>query len=126
MPSLKTKISSLGGIYKRYSPFLEKLEIINIGDFLFHIPFRYDDFSLISKIGQVQPGEVVTIRGNVNDVKNQYTRRGFSLQKAKIRDETGLIDITWFNQPYIVKTIIKGDFISLSGKVEMKSNRIVM
>lgn len=126
MLSLDTKVYSLGGIYKRYANALEKLGIITLGDFLYHIPFRYDDFSLISKIGQIQPGEIVTIRGNVIDIKNQYTRRGFTIQKAKIKDDTGSLDVVWFNQPYIPKSISQGELISLSGKVEMKVNKFVI
>ncbi len=124
MPSLQTNIRSLGGIYKRYANALEKLEIINFGDFLFHIPFRYEDYSLISKIDKIQPGETVTIRGEVLEIKNQYTRRRFTLQKAKVRDETGIMDIVWFNQPYIPKSISAGDKISLSGKVENKNGKL--
>ena len=62
---LKTKITSGGGIYKKYATRLEKLGITSFEDFLYHIPFRYEDYSLISKIGNVQEGEVVTVRGKV-------------------------------------------------------------
>ncbi len=124
MSGLQTNIRSLGGVYKRYSTLLEKLGIIKLEDFLYHIPFRYDDYSLISKISDIQAGEIVTIRGEVIDIKNQYTRRGFTLQKAKIKDETGTINATWFNQPYIPKSISEGDKISLSGKVDFNAGKL--
>lgn len=123
MASLNSNIRSLGGIYKRYATFLENLEIFTLEDFLYHIPFRYDDYTIISKINQVQNGEIVTVRGNVVEIKNQYTRSRFTLQKAKIKDDTGEIDAVWFNQPYLTKNIKVGDFISLSGKVEFKINK---
>lgn len=115
--NLQTPIKDAGGIYKRYASRLEKLGITKFQDFLYHIPFRYDDFSLISKIGQVQPGEKITIQGTIIEIKNEYTRRSKVLQKAKVSDETGEIDIIWFNQPYIAKTIHQGDKISLSGRI---------
>lgn len=124
MSGLQTNIRSLGGVYKRYSTLLEKLGIIKLEDFLYHIPFRYDDYSLISKISDIQAGEIVTIRGEVIEIKNQYTRRGFTLQKAKIKDETGTINATWFNQPYIPKSISEGDKISLSGKVDFNAGKL--
>ena len=126
MPSLNSPIRSLGGIYKRYATSLEKLGIINLEDFLYHIPFRYEDYSLISSISQVQPGETVTVRGEVLEIKNQYTRSRFTLQKAKVKDLTGQIDIVWFNQPYIPKSISIGDKISLSGKIEEKVGKLQM
>jgi ATP-dependent DNA helicase RecG len=124
MVSLKSNIRNLGGIYKRYAAPLEKLGIISFGDFLYHIPFRYDDFTLISTISQIQPGEVVTIRGEVEDFKNQYTRGRFTIQRAKVRDETGTIEVVWFNQPYLTKNISTGDKISLSGKVDIKVGKL--
>ncbi len=133
MVSLKTNVRSMGGIYKRYAASLEKLGITKLEDFLYHIPFRYEDYSLISSISQAQPGETVTVRGEVLEIKNQYTRShftqhkigaGFTLQKAKVKDPTGQIDIVWFNQPYIPKSISIGDKISLSGKVEEKTGKL--
>ncbi|KKQ75209.1 MAG: ATP-dependent DNA helicase RecG [Candidatus Woesebacteria bacterium GW2011_GWB1_38_5b] len=124
MAYLSDKIGSQGGIYKRYSRFLEKLEIITFEDFLYHIPARYQDFSIVSKIASIQEGETVTVKGVVKSIKNEYTRRGFIIQKAKVEDETGIINVIWFNQPYIPKSIREGEEISLSGKAEKRENTL--
>lgn len=115
--NLQTPITQISRVYKMYARRLGKLGIAKLEDFLYHVPFRYDDFRLVSKISEVQPGEIVTIQGEVSEIKNQYARR-FTIQKAKIDDGSGILEITWFNQPYIVKGINKGDKISLSGKVK--------
>lgn len=124
MASLKTNVRSLGGIYKRYGAPLEKLGINNLEDFLYHIPNRYDDYTLISKISDVQPGEIVTIRGKVIEIKNQYTRGRFTIQRAKVKDDSGEIDVVWFNQPYLIKNINPDDNISISGKVDFKAGKL--
>lgn len=116
--NLKAKVSSAGGIYKKYSARLEKLGINTFEDFLFHIPFRYEDYSLKSEISQIQGGEIITIEGKVDDIRNIFTRGYRKIQRAIVSDETGKINVVWFNQPYLAKTISKGDRISLSGKVE--------
>lgn len=115
---LQTPIVKAGRWYQRNARGLEKLGIYRLSDLLFHIPFRYEDFSLISKIGQVQPGEIVTIEGTATEIKNNYARNGLKIQKATIADGTGTIDVTWFNQPYLTRVIKKGDTVSLSGKVD--------
>ena len=114
---LSTKVSEISRIYKIYSSRLERLGIRTLEDFLYHIPFRYDDYTLVSKISDLQEGETVTVQGKIIEIKNQYARR-FTIQKAKVNDGSGVLEITWFNQPYIVKTINEGDSISLSGKVK--------
>ena len=122
---LQTPVVNQGQrVYKMYARRLEKLGIVKLEDFLFHIPFRYDDYSLVSKIGQVQAGETVTIKGTVKDIHNQYTRRWKALQHATIEDSTGSIDVLWFNQPYLANAIKKGDLISLSGKIGLNKNKL--
>jgi len=109
-----------------YAGRLEKLGIQKIGDFLYHAPFRYEDYSLVSKISKIQPGEVVTIRGVVEEIKNEYTRSAKKIQKAKVKDDSGTINIIWFNQPFLTKAIHRDDEISLSGKVEKNLNQLVL
>ena len=106
---------------KMYAGRLEKLGIFTFEDFLLHLPTRYEDFSLVSKIGELQAGETVTIKGKVREIKNQYLRGGRikTIQKAIIADETGSIELIWFNQPFLIKTLSVGSDVSVSGKVEI-------
>ncbi len=123
---LDMAIKDAPGIYKRYKSRLEKLGITKFLDFLYHIPSRYEDYSLIAKISSLQVGERVTIQGYVSEIKNTYTRRFMTIQKAIVSDETGKIDVTWFNQPYLVKTIQPGQTISLAGVVQQFQKRPIM
>lgn len=109
-----------------YARRLEKLNIKTLEDFLYHIPFRYDDFSLISKINRVQPGEVVTIQGTVSEISNEFTKNFKRLQKAEIADDTGTIEVVWFNQSYLTRVIHKGALISLSGKIDWFLKKLVI
>lgn len=124
--NLQTPVKTAGRIYKLYASRLEKLGIKTFADFLFHIPFRYEDYSLISKIGQVQPGETATIRGIVTDIKQEFTKNFKKLQKAVITDDSGSIEAVWFNQPYLIKIIHIQDKIALSGKIGWFLRKLVM
>jgi len=124
--NLQAPITTAGRIYKLFARRLEKLEIKTFEDFLYHIPFRYDDYSLISKINKVQPGEVVTIQGIVSEIKNEFTKNFKRLQKAEIADGSGSIEVVWFNQPYLTKVIHQNDKIALSGKIDWFLRKIVM
>jgi len=124
--NLQTPIKDAGRIYKTYATRLEKLGILKLEDFLYHVPSRYNDFSLISKIDQVQPGEVITVIGQVLEMKNEFTRHFKKIQRAVIADETGSIEVVWFNQPYLTQYIHTNDTIALSGRIETFGKKLVM
>lgn len=123
---LKTPISQIFLVGPTYASRLTKLGIQTVEDLIYHFPFRYDDFSLISKISRLQAGETVTIQGKVISIKNVFTKNGKKIQQAKIADDTDSIDVIWFNQIFIVKTIKVGDTLSLSGKVDFFSHQLVL
>ncbi|KKS74091.1 MAG: ATP-dependent DNA helicase RecG [Candidatus Gottesmanbacteria bacterium GW2011_GWC2_42_8] len=101
-----------------YQKLLEKLSIRTIGELLYHAPFRYDNYSLVSKIAGIQVGETVSVEGKITDFKNIFTRSGKKLQKAKLADETGEISLIWFNQTYLASIMHPGTEISVAGQVK--------
>jgi len=105
---------------KMYAGRLEKLGIYTFYDFLFHLPNRYEDYSGVSKIAEIQPGETVTIQGKIIEIKTNYMRgaRIKTMQKALVTDGTGTIELTWFNQPFLTRTILPNSTISASGRTD--------
>lgn len=112
---LSTPITALGRLFAMQRKKLEKLGVFTVGDLLYHIPSRYEDLRIISKIGQVQAGETVTIQGKVLEIKNEYRTRSMVIQKGVIEDETGRIEVRWFNQPYLTRNIPQGVMLAVSG-----------
>lgn len=119
----KTLLENLPGVGNYYSSRLKKLDLVTIEDLIYHFPFRYDDFSQIEKIRDINPNEKITIQGVVWQIKNVRTRTGKFLTNAQVADESGLLDVIWFNQPYLTKSIKSGTAISLSGKVDTSNPR---
>jgi ATP-dependent DNA helicase RecG len=105
---------------------LVNLDILTVRDLLYHVPFRYDDFSLVSPIARVQPGETVTVTGTIQTIKNFFTKTGKKIQEAKVADASGMLTVIWFNQMYLLKILHPGDRIHLSGKIDWFGNKIVM
>lgn len=122
----QTPIDQLPGIGKYYAYKLKRLEVKTLEDLIYHFPFRYDDFSQIREIREVTPGEKLSIQGVVWQIKNIRTRFGKFLTRATVADQSGVIEVIWFNQPYLTKTLKAGTPISLSGKVEVEGRRLKM
>ncbi|MBI3577594.1 ATP-dependent DNA helicase RecG [Candidatus Gottesmanbacteria bacterium] len=105
---------------------LDTLGIRSVEDLLYYVPFRYDDFSLVSPIARVQPGETVTIAGTIQSIVNLLTKTGKRMQQAVVADDTGKLTVTWFNQPFLLRVLPKGTAVRLAGQVTWFGNKIVM
>jgi len=127
MYKLSDSISEIRGIGPRYLKYFEKLGIKTIKDLLWYFPFRYEDFSKIKKINELQPGEKASIKGVVKKIglRRSLRKRMFIIE-ALIEDETGEIAAIWFNQPYLKKNIPVGALISLSGKIASKGKKLTI
>jgi len=117
MIDLNKPVGVLPKIGPRYQYLLKKLEIHTLNDLIHHLPFRYEDFSIVKKIKDIQEGEVVTIEAVLDNIDNIYTKYGKKLTKAKVGDETGYLDVIWFNQHYIKTVMEPGENYNFSGKV---------
>ena len=124
--TLETPIRFTPGVGPVMASRLERLSIFTVEQLLYHIPFRYDDFSLVSDIARVQPGETVTIKATVDSFHAFFTKTGKKIQEARVSDATGKLTVVWFNQPYLRSVILPGATIRLSGNIGFFGNKLVM
>jgi len=122
--NLSTPIGEIPRVGPQYQKRLKKLGIKTVRDILFHFPHRYEDFSNVIPISEIRRDEVVSIQGKILDIKNIRTfRKRIVLTQALVRDNTGTVQVIWFNQPYLINTFKKGDVLFLAGKMNQKSGR---
>lgn len=101
--------------------FLQKLGITHVRDFLYTFPRRYDDFSNITAIKDLKVGQKMTVRGKVKSVKNSwgfYGRRRMLRIFVDIKDETGVLNVTWYNLQFLAKQLWNGREILVAGTIE--------
>ncbi len=117
------KIEELPSIGPKTLDKLQKLDIFDTNDLVHHYPSRYIDFSHQTPISQAPLKQSVTVKGEVLNFKNIYTRFGKNIQKATISDNTGYLDLIWFNQPYISKSIQIGQTYAFAGSIDLYQNK---
>ena len=127
MINLSSKISDLSRVGKVGAKLLKKLGLENIQDLLFYLPFRYDDFSLISKVADLKIGQTANIRGEIQLIQNKRSfKRKINITEALISDKTDSLKVIWFNQPFLTKNLKPGDLISLAGRVSESQGQLTM
>jgi len=125
--ALQAPLTTLPGVGSKTAKTLEKLDLRTLGDLLWHLPRRYDDYSQLKTISRLWYGEEVTVIGTVEEINVRSVRGGrMKLVEATIADGTGALRITWFNQPWIAKRLTPGKAVVLSGKVDQYLGRLTM
>lgn len=104
---------------------LQKLDIKTVNDLINHFPFRHEDYSQITPIQLTQPEEKVTLIGQITKISSNYTRssKQKSIQKAILEDDTGKINLIWFNQPYLKENLPPPILVSVSGEIKKRGNQ---
>ena len=120
---LDTRVTYLKGVGEYRANLLRKLNIITAGDLLYHIPHRYEDASTVAPISSLEPGMQGTVIGRVISKGVLPTRKGLRIFQAVLRDQSGLIEVSWPGQPYLDRTINKDDVLLVSGLVRFFHGR---
>jgi len=115
---LDSPVETIPRVSAIYAKRLNRLGIKTVRDLIYHFPLRYDDLSKIAKIGDAQANEIVTVRGQIINIHAFRTpRKRMFLIEALIKDNSGTIRAIWFNQPFLLRALKKGEWVSLAGKV---------
>ncbi len=104
--------------------------VARVRDLLFRVPRRYDDLREMRRIGDlasIPDGELVSARVRVADLRVEPSfRRRIQRTIARLEDETGSLDATWFGRRYIERRLKVDDTIVVSGKLRRFGYRMTL
>lgn len=114
----KIPIRFTKGVGPKRTDVLQHLRIETVEDALWTIPWRYEDRSVITPIGKLVPGMIASICGRVGKCATKRTRnRRLSLVEVGVEDQTGRMQVVFFNQPYVADLLPIGTQVMMSGRV---------
>ena len=108
-----------------------QLDFYTVRDLLFHLPRRYDDLREMRKLGDLVLGggrrRSCRPRRRVGDVRVEPGFRGRTQRTiARLEDDTGSIDATWFGRRFIERRLPVGAEVVVSGKVKHFGRRLTL
>ena len=119
MADLGTDVRYIKGVGEQKARALEKLGIRTLQDLISYFPRAYDDRRGIVKIKDLQDGESACVEAMVAATPTlSRIRKGLELVKLRAVDESGTLDITFFNQAYRKTSLIPGETYTFYGKAE--------
>lgn len=123
--NFSTKIEEIPGIGTVYGKRLKGLGIKTLADLIYYFPREYKDFTKISKIKDVKINEKACVQGKVISLEQNKTWvKKMTITSALIQDDTGAIEVVWFNQPYLNKVLKIGDEVIVAGKLAIQNRSI--
>ncbi|MFZ2494490.1 MAG: ATP-dependent DNA helicase RecG [Candidatus Saccharimonadales bacterium] len=122
MVRLTTSLHEIKGVGDKTWQQLQAAGLMTVGDLIEFLPRAYEDYTQITKIADLHPGNVV-IRGKITNIASRFVRRGLHVTTAVLSDDSGKVPITWFNQPYRAKHIAGGGEWLLSGEFAFSQRR---
>lgn len=112
-------ISSFQGIGPKRAQLFEKLGAPSAGALLRFFPRAYEDWTVVTPLAQAVPGEIVCLRATVSrPVKEHYVRKGMVLYKTQAFDGMLRLELTFFNNRFVMDSLRPGKEYLFYGRVE--------
>lgn len=113
----KTPVTNLNGIGEKRAALFARLGIKSVGDLINFYPRTYEDWSNIKHIDELEYGETVCIKAVVaTSVNDTRISGGRIISKTAVYDETGSIQLVFFNNKYISSMLRQGGEYFFYGK----------
>ena len=114
-----TDIRYIKGIGETRANALNKLGIRTLEDLLSYFPRRWEDRTLERPIRELAVGEYACVRAMLaGDPTASRISGGRTLVKVRAVDDSGALDVAFFNQDYRRTSLHKGETYIFYGKVE--------
>ncbi|WP_341508826.1 ATP-dependent DNA helicase RecG [Photobacterium damselae subsp. damselae] len=110
-------VSELSGVGAKMAEKLSKIGLNSVQDLLFHLPLRYEDRTRIWPMGQIKPGQHLTVQGEVLTCNMTFGKR--KMLTVKIGDDTGAVTLRFFNFNAAMKnSFIEGRQVKAYGEIK--------
>ena len=105
----------------------EALEVESVRDLLYMLPRRHDDRADVTAIADVYPGGTFTLEGELVDIRSANVgQRRLQLAEGVLRDDSGAIELQWFGQGYLARSLRVGSRMVVHGKAESYRGRVTL
>ena len=106
------------GVGPKRTALLQRFRIETVEDAFWTLPWRYEDRSVMTPIGELVPGVQASICGMIirSEAKKARSRR-LAILDIVVGDSTGRLQAVFFNQPFLEQLFTVGTSVMLTGRV---------
>lgn len=123
---LTDQITVLKGIGDKSAALFRRMDVETVEDLLHFYPRDYDRIEELSTIAELKDNGRAVVRGMVSSGVSEKKAGRLTVSFSQAADETGKMQLSFFNMPYIRKVLKKGALYYFRGKVHRRGNSFVM
>ncbi|MDO5414696.1 MAG: ATP-dependent DNA helicase RecG [Bacillota bacterium] len=124
---LLDKVTELKGVGPKKSEALEKLNIHTIEDLILFFPRDYENRKNKVNISELDIDKPAVIKGKVDLlVSDRYKYGRKQLLRLLVSDDTGSIEVVFFNAKYLMSSFKKGNEYIFYGKPQLNFGKLQM
>ncbi len=121
----ETDVSQLSGVGKTRESKLKKLGISTVGDLVFYFPRAHEMRGNILPLSDFNPNSPASYLVTVSSsVSTAAIKRGLTISKFRAFDDSGSIEIVFFNSPYVKDIFHIGDTFRIYGKPSLSKKKL--
>lgn len=118
--SLETPIQFIKGIGEARAAAFERMGISNASDLLSFYPRKYEERGKTVLINEPDDGEICSVIVTVRETSPVKQIRGkLSVFRSVVYDESGSMELVFFNMPYLAKSLTAGRRYRVYGRIKV-------
>lgn len=118
MIDISKDIQYLKGVGEKRAELFKKKGIKTVEDLLYYFPRSHEDRSQMKEIADCTEGETVCLSVTVfSPVREARIRKNLLISTMVVSDETGALNVVWYNNRYVKGQFMTGDEYILYGKI---------
>lgn len=118
MIDISKDIQYLKGVGEKRAALFKKKGIKTVEDLLYYFPRSHEDRSQMKEIADCTEGETVCLSVTVfSPVREARIRKNLLISTMVVSDETGALNVVWYNNRYVKGQFMTGDEYILYGKI---------
>ncbi len=123
--NFNTPVSELSGVGKARAERLSKLGIKTLGDLIYFFPRAYEKRGDLTSVSNASVGSTVSMILTVaTTVSSAKIKSGLTISKFRAFDESGSVEVVFFNSPYVKEVFTKGAEFRFYGKISESKNKL--
>ncbi len=123
---LTDSLRTVKGIGEKTEKDFNRMGLYTIEDILKHYPKAYDVFEGPIPIARIEEGKIVSIEAFVVTTVQAKQVRNLKILSCRVKDPSGMLNLSWFNMPFLRNKLHMGCHFIFRGRVVRKNGVLVI